>query len=147
MIWEIFNVTIATEARRHQISASKHIVAVSCKMRLIIRDAITALPPGSPASIPDESAHAPETLDGALLLSTAPATANQIGTNYETGEPVRISYFAIACYPKTSREFYLFGVSATHDVVSDFDFDSPEDAAAVALASGFVTRKFQTNNA
>ena len=115
-------------------------------MKFIIRHQSAALNDGSPTSVPDRSAFAPETLDGAQVVSTAPATPNQIGTDYETGEAVVTSYFAIAHYPKSPRSFYLFGVSAAHDVMSDFVFRSAEDAVESALASGFVTREFKSRN-
>jgi hypothetical protein len=76
-------------------------------------------------------------------LFTAPAVEGQIGHNYSTGEPVAISYFAIATYGEHELRVYLFGVSSTHEVVSDFAYESPDDAMRVPRDSGFTRHDFQ----
>jgi hypothetical protein len=86
---------------------------------------------------------APATLDGAVVLSIAPAMAGQMGHNYATGAPVPIDYYVIAQYPADASRAYLFAVSAEHEVVSDTLWDSPSEAAEVALNSEHVSKEFQ----
>jgi hypothetical protein len=86
---------------------------------------------------------APQSLDGALVRSVAPAVAGRIGYDYETGESVPIHYYAIAQYPSDEPRAYLFAVSADHQVVGDSLWDSLAEAAQVALASGHVTHNFE----
>ncbi len=85
----------------------------------------------------------PRTLDGASVLSVAPASAGQLGFDYETGEPVPVSYYAIARFAGDEPRAYLFAVSAAHQVVGDSFWDSPADAARVALNSGNVSQRFE----
>ena len=66
-----------------------------------------------------------------------------MGHDYATGEPVVISYFAISAYPDHGPRVCLFGVSSAHEVVCDFDCESPEDAMRVARDSGFTHYDFQ----
>jgi hypothetical protein len=87
--------------------------------------------------------NAPRSLDGALVLSAAPAVAGQLGYDYETGASVPIHYYAIAQYPSDGRRAYLFAVSADHQVVGDSLWDSLAEAAQVALDSGHVTHAFE----
>ena len=91
--------------------------------------------------------NAPQSLDGALVLSAAPAVAGQSGYNYETGASVPIHYYAIAQYPSDEPRAYLFAVSDTHQVVGDSLWDSLAEAAQVALDSGHVTHAFELPNA
>ena len=88
-------------------------------------------------------ADVPQTLDEASVLSIAPASAGQLGFDYETGEPVAVLYYAIAQYTGDEPRAYLFAVSAAHQVVGDSLWDSPEMAAQVALDSGNVSQRFQ----
>lgn len=85
----------------------------------------------------------PRTLDGASVLSMAPAAAGRFGHDYETGEPVAVLYYAIARYAGDEPRAYLFAVSAVHEVVGDSLWDSPEEAAQVAMDSGDVSARFQ----
>ena len=85
----------------------------------------------------------PQTLDGALVLSVAPARAGQVGFDYETGAPVAVCYYAIAQYAGDEPRAYLLAVSADHQVVGDSLWDSPEEAAQVALNSGNVSSRFE----
>jgi hypothetical protein len=85
----------------------------------------------------------PQTLDGASVLSVAPASDGQIGFDYETGDPVAILYYAIAWYAGDEPRAYLFAVSAAHQVVGDSLWDSPGEAAQVALDSGNVSQRFE----
>ncbi len=90
-------------------------------------------------SIPD----VPQTLDGALVLSVAPARAGQFGFDYETGDPVAVHYYAIAQYAGDKLRAYLFAVNADHQVVGDSLWDSPEEAEQVAIDSGNISCRFE----
>lgn len=85
----------------------------------------------------------PPTLDGACVLSVAPASDERIGFDYETGDPVAVLYYAIAQYAGDEPRAYLFAVSASHQVVGDTLWDSPATAARVALDSGHVSHRFE----
>ena len=56
---------------------------------------------------------------------------------------VSVTYFAVATYPEHEPRVHLFGVSAMHEVVCDFDHDSAEEAMQVARASGFTHDDFR----
>ena len=92
-------------------------------------------------------AEVPQTLDGASMLSVAPARAGQFGFDYETGDPVAIRYYAVTRYAGDQQRAYLFAVSAGHLVVGDSLWDSPEEAAGVALNSGNLTGGFEPRTA
>jgi hypothetical protein len=81
----------------------------------------------------------PEQLDRAVVRCVAPAMAGAIGHDYETGEPVIIAYYAIAQYAGDEPRAYLFGVSAEHEVVSDYLEDSIADAKEVAAHSNMAS--------
>ena len=81
---------------------------------------------------------APEQLNGAVVRCVAPAMPGCVGHDYETGEPVNIAYFAIAQYEGDGERAYLFGVSASHQVVSDGLWESVAEAKSVAAHSGKV---------
>ena len=83
---------------------------------------------------------APKQLDGAAVRFVAPAMPGCTGYDYETGEPVNIAYFAIAQYEGGGDKAYLFGVSATHQVVSDTLWESIAQAKSVAAHSGMASR-------
>jgi len=85
----------------------------------------------------------PRSLDGASVLSVAPASAGQLGFDYETGEPIAVLYYAIAQYAGEAPRAYLFAVSNTHEVVGDSLWDSPAEATQVALDSGCVSQRFE----
>lgn len=91
--------------------------------------------------------NAPQSLDGALVIATAPALAGQFGHDYETGESVPIDYFAIAQYPSDTSRAYLFAVSVDHQVIGDSLWDSIAEAAQVALDSDQVAHAFVLTNA
>jgi hypothetical protein len=86
----------------------------------------------------------PQTLDGASVLSVAPARAAKSGFDYETGAPVAIRYYAIAQYAGDEPRTYLFAVSAEHQVVGDSLWDSPAEAEQVALNSGNISSRFES---
>lgn len=85
----------------------------------------------------------PRNLDGACVLSVAPAIEGRIGVDYETGKPVAVLYYAIAQYAGDEPRAYLFAVRASHQVVGDTLWDSPAMAARVALDSGNVSQRFE----
>jgi len=80
----------------------------------------------------------PDQLDGATVLATAPATDDQVGIDYTDGTSIKIAYFAVAQYPNNGQRAYLFGVSTDHQVVSDFLYDSVEQAQSEAVRNGWV---------
>ena len=80
----------------------------------------------------------PEQLDGAIVVSIAPATPGRAGVNYATGEPVLIEYFAVAQYSSDGLRAYLFGVTADHQVACDYLHDSIEEAQTEAVQDGWV---------
>jgi hypothetical protein len=94
-------------------------------------------------SSPMSIAGVPQALDGASVLSVAPASAGQLGFDYETGDPVAVLYYAIAQYAGDEPRAYLFAVDAAHQVVGDSLWDSPAMAAEVALNSGNVSQRFE----
>ena len=87
------------------------------------------------------------TLDGARVLFTAPAVPGQTGQDHATGEHTAISYFAIATYPEHQPRVYLFGVSAAHHVLCDFDLESPAEAVQYAQRGGFTATDFRSPGA
>ena len=85
----------------------------------------------------------PRTLDGATVQSVAPACPDQVGFDYETGNPVAVCYYAIAQYAGDEPRAYLFAVGADHQVIGDTLWDSPAEAEQVALDSGNVSGRFE----
>lgn len=76
------------------------------------------------------------------MLSVAPARPGQVGYEHETGYPVAVRYYAIAQYAGDEPRAYLFAVGADHQVIGDTLWDSPAEAAQVALDSGNVSVSF-----
>ncbi|MCL2310595.1 MAG: hypothetical protein FWC42_10100 [Proteobacteria bacterium] len=87
----------------------------------------------------------PQTLDGARVLSVAPACPGQVGFDYETEScaPIAVSYYAIAQYAGDEPRAYLFAVSSAHRVIGDTLWESSEEAEQVALNSGKVSSCFE----
>lgn len=83
----------------------------------------------------------PTTLDIAVVLLVAKAKNDLWGHSYETGEKMPICYFAIAQY-EGDKSAYLFGVTASHEVVCDFLHESVLEAEQSASLSGFVCQDF-----
>jgi hypothetical protein len=85
----------------------------------------------------------PETLDGARVLSVATARAGQVGYDYEAGAETPVRYYAIAQYAGDEPRAYLFAVSGDHVVIGDSLWETPEEAAQVALNSDHVSSRFE----
>lgn len=80
----------------------------------------------------------PLQLDGAHVLWFAEAISGQNGHDYETGQPLPISKYAVAQYPGDEPRVYLFAISSDHNVVGDSVWGSPEEALRASIDSGFV---------
>jgi len=87
----------------------------------------------------------PQTLDGARVLSVAPACPGQVGFDYETEScaPIAVCSYAIAQYAGDEPRAYLFAVSSAHRVIGDTVWESPEEAEQAALRSGKVSSRFE----
>ena len=72
------------------------------------------------------------------MLFVATATPGRWGNNCETGQHVPIQYFAIAQYPNSRDDPYLFGVSAELQVVKDTTLHESELAMEEMCREGVL---------
>lgn len=86
----------------------------------------------------------PKELDGAKVIQhTSNSVSNRFGTigildeNDETIDELLITAMAI-CQYEGSKEYYLFSCDLNWEVIGDFDFDSIEEAKAIAKSSNNV---------